>query len=102
MLGNLLSNALRFTPRGGTITVAAVRGDDGVVLSVSDTGAGISPENLPYLFDRFWQAGRAGVAQGSGLGLAIAKGIVSAHRGRIWVESAIGRGSKFSVFLPGA
>ncbi len=102
MLGNLLSNALRFTPRAGTITVAAVRGDDGVVLSVSDTGAGISPENLPYLFDRFWQAGRAGVAQGSGLGLAIAKGIVSAHRGRIWVESAIGRGSKFSVFLPGA
>ena len=100
MLGNLLSNAIRFTPAGGTITIAAGRAADGVELTVRDSGRGIVADDLPHLFDRFWQARRAGAAPGAGLGLAIAKGIVEAHRGRIAVESEVGRGSAFSVLLP--
>lgn len=100
LLGNLLTNALRFTPAGGDITVSAKAARDGVVLTVRDSGGGIKTEHLPHLFDRFWQVRQAGVAQGSGLGLAIAKGIVEAHRGRIAVESDVGRGSVFSILIP--
>jgi PAS domain S-box-containing protein len=102
VLGNLISNALRFTGAGGAVTLAASRHAHGVVISVRDTGMGIAPEHLSHLFDRFWQVSRSGVASGSGLGLAIAQGIVHAHHGRIWVESEIGQGSMIAFVLPAA
>lgn len=100
LLGNLLGNALSFTPTGGAVTVGASAGPDGVTILVRDTGAGIAPEHVPHIFDRFWHAEQHGVAGGAGLGLAIAKGIADAHHGRIWVDSAVGRGSTFFVLLP--
>ena len=99
VFSNLLSNAIKFTPEGGTIRVSAqVRGNE-VVFSVADSGPGIAPDEIGYLFDRFWQATHARRA-GAGLGLAIAKGIVEAHGGRIWVESELGRGTVFAFSLP--
>jgi signal transduction histidine kinase len=73
--------------------------DDPVRFSVADTGPGISPHDLPLLFDRFWQGAREGRG-GAGLGLAIARGIVDGHGGRIWVESEVGRGTTFYFTLP--
>jgi PAS domain S-box-containing protein len=96
---NLISNAMKFTPPGGVITVSAVRGEREVVFSVSDTGIGIASDDLPHLFDRFWQAPRAR-RRGAGLGLAIVKGIVEAHGGRLWVESAVGSGTTCSFTVP--
>jgi PAS domain S-box-containing protein len=101
VLANLIGNALKFTEPGGSITVSArVTDDNRVVVSVADTGRGIRADDLPRLFDRFWQASRGDLKRGTGLGLAIAKGIVEAHDGRIWVESAEGRGATFSFSLP--
>jgi PAS domain S-box-containing protein len=99
---NLIGNAIKFTPPGGRITVGAAPHNGAVVFSVADTGRGIGPDGLPRVFDRFWQAMRAD-RQGAGLGLPITKGIVEAHGGRIWVESALGRGSTFffSIGNPG-
>jgi PAS domain S-box-containing protein len=96
---NLIGNAIKFTEAGGRITVGAATRDDDVVFWVADTGRGIPPENLPRIFDRFWQATSAG-RQGAGLGLAITKGIVEAHGGRIWVESTAGSGSTFFFTIP--
>ncbi len=96
---NLLGNAVKFTPAGGRITVGARPGGKEVVFWVADTGEGISAAHVPRLFDRFWQA-RKGERRGAGLGLAIAKGIVEAHGGRIWVDSAPGQGSKFHFTVP--
>jgi signal transduction histidine kinase len=96
---NLIGNAIKFTQAGGLITARAAARDDEVVFSVADTGRGIASENLPHVFDRFWQATRAG-HQGAGLGLPITKGIVEAHGGRIWVESAPGSGSTFFFAIP--
>lgn len=96
VLGNLLSNALRHTPAGGVVTVASVRTGDGVELSVSDTGTGISPERLPHVFDRF---SRAPDSPGAGLGLAIARSLVEAHGGEIRAESGQG-GTTISFVLP--
>jgi PAS domain S-box-containing protein len=101
VLSNLVGNAIRFTPAGGRIVVRAAPGGDEVVFSVSDSGVGIAPEHLPFVFDRFWQA-RKSERAGAGLGLAIARGIVEAHGGRIWVESEPGRGSTFWFTLPAA
>ncbi len=101
VLENLVGNAIKFTPDGGTITVSATHDADEVRFSVADTGAGIPAQSLPHIFDRFWQARRAG-SRGAGLGLAICKGIVEAHGGRIWVESTEGRGSTFSLTIPAA
>lgn len=99
VFSNLAGNALKFTPEGGTVTLRArSRGED-VLFGVSDTGPGISPEQLPYVFDRYWQA-RNGDRRGAGLGLSIAKGIVEAHGGRIWVESTPGKGTTFFFTLP--
>jgi PAS domain S-box-containing protein len=98
---NLIGNAIKFTKAGGSITVGAVSRDHEVTFRVADTGSGIAPENLPRVFDRFWQASRPGRA-GAGLGLPITKGIVEAHRGRIWVESAAGSGSTFFFTIPTA
>ena len=98
-VGNLVGNAIKFTPRGGTVTLSVTRDDDGVLFRVEDTGVGIAPENIPHLFDRFWQAHEA-VRGGAGLGLVIAHGIADGHGGRIEVESQPGRGSAFTLVLP--
>ncbi len=96
---NLIGNAIKFTQAGGRITVGAAPRNDELVFWVADTGCGMAPESLPHVFDRFWQATRAD-RQGAGLGLPITKGIVEAHGGRIWVESALGRGSTFFFTIP--
>lgn len=96
---NLLGNAAKFTPAGGQITVGARPGEREIVFWVADTGSGIAAADVPRLFDRFWQA-RKGERRGAGLGLSIAKGIVEAHGGRIWVDSALGRGSTFAFTVP--
>jgi signal transduction histidine kinase len=99
VFSNLIGNAIKFTPAGGHVLVAAERREGLVCFAVSDTGTGIPPEDLPHLFDRFWQAQRAD-RRGAGLGLAIVKAIVEAHGGRIWVESTPGKGSTFYFTLP--
>lgn len=99
VMSNLIGNALKFTPRGGSVIVRATPRDESVVFSVSDTGSGIPKENLNDIFSPYWQAKRA-ERLGAGLGLAIAKGIVEAHGGRIWVESEPGRGTDFYFSLP--
>jgi signal transduction histidine kinase len=99
LLGNLLANAIRLTPVGGRLDVRAERAGDLIQVLVSDTGPGISPDDVPLLFERFWQGTREGRGS-AGLGLAIARGIVEGHGGRIWVESEIGRGSTFFFTLP--
>jgi PAS domain S-box-containing protein len=100
VLANLIGNALKFTERGGSITVSARVNDERVVVSVADTGRGVNADDLSRLFDRFWQASRGDLKRGTGLGLAIAKGIVEAHDGRIWVDSVEGKGASFSFSLP--
>ena len=98
LFSNLVGNAVKFTPDGGTITVRAVP-DNGIVrFSVTDTGPGISADELPHVFDRYYQAQRRN-RDGIGLGLSIARGIVEAHGGRIWAESEEGKGSTFSFTL---
>jgi signal transduction histidine kinase len=99
VFSNLVGNAVKFTPTGGTVTLSATRADGKVQCSVIDTGPGIPPAQLSRLFGKFWQAKR-GDGRGVGLGLAIAKGIVEAHGGTIKVESEMGRGSVFSFVLP--
>jgi len=99
LLGNLLGNALKFTPAGGRVRIGAEQVGDEARISVADTGAGIPPEDLPHLFDRYWQA-RSSRRAGAGLGLAIARGIVEAHGGRIRAESEVGVGTTFTVTLP--
>jgi signal transduction histidine kinase len=98
-ISNLVGNAIKFTPAGGKITVRTRSTGEEVVVSVIDTGAGISPEQLPLVFDRYWQSSRTD-REGAGLGLAIAKGIVEGHGGRIWIESTLGQGATASFTLP--
>lgn len=101
VLSNLLSNAVKFTPEGGTIDAHAQRDGDFVRFAVVDTGAGIPADELPNLFGRFYQtACNTQKKKGLGLGLSICKGLVEAHGGRIWVESAPGVGSGFNFTLP--
>jgi PAS domain S-box-containing protein len=102
LLGNLVRNAVKFTPSDGTIVIGARRGGDGVILFVRDTGPGIPPELHQRIFDRYWHDPRGARKRGSGLGLSIAKGIAQAHGGRIWVESEVGKGATFFVTLPSA
>jgi signal transduction histidine kinase len=99
VLGNLISNAIKYTPEGGTVEVSAEQVDDEVVFAVRDTGSGVSPKQLPHVFDRFWQAAPK-ARLGSGFGLTIAKGVVEALGGRIWVESRPGDGTTFFFTLP--
>jgi signal transduction histidine kinase len=102
VLGNLVSNALHHTPRGGRVTLAARATPAGVQLTVADTGDGIAPEHLPNIFERFYRAdaARAAADGGSGLGLAIVKSLVEAHGGQVGVESTPGRGTAFTITLP--
>ena len=102
VLFNLISNALRHTPSGGTITIVGEIKEDRVVIKVQDTGSGITPEDLPHVFERFYRAdrSRARTSGGSGLGLTIAKQIIEAHSGKIWAQSWLGAGSTFAFSLP--
>jgi two-component system OmpR family sensor kinase len=99
---NLVGNALKFTPRGGTVTVEVAATPDGARIAVADTGIGIDPVELPHIFERFYRGARSSEARGSGsgLGLAIVRSIVDMHGGAVTVESAAGAGSRFSVDLP--
>ncbi len=104
VLGNLVSNALRHTPAGGCVTLSATVREGEVEIAVADTGVGISPEDLPYVFERFWRGerSRSREAGGTGLGLAIARQLVEMHGGKIHVESIPGKGSTFRFTLPAA
>ncbi|WP_437939509.1 sensor histidine kinase [Sorangium sp. So ce341] len=99
VLSNLVGNALKFTPQGGRVTLSVDRENEVARFGVADTGPGIPREDLQSIFERFWKAETPG-ERGTGLGLYIAKGIVDAHKGRIWVESEVGRGARFYVTLP--
>jgi signal transduction histidine kinase len=99
VLGNLLTNALKFTPAGGRIEIAAMAEDAAVRWSVEDTGPGVPPDQLPHLFDRFWQA-RPSDRRGLGLGLAIVNALVEAHGGRVWAESEPHRGTHVRFTVP--
>jgi signal transduction histidine kinase len=98
---NLFANALRYTPVGGHIELHAKGDGDAIVLSVVDSGQGIAPDHVPFVFDRFYKAdpSRARKAPGSGLGLSIAKAIIERHHGSIRVTSAPGR-TEFTIVLP--
>jgi signal transduction histidine kinase len=98
VFSNLIGNALKFTPSGGRVSVRGWRATSGVRFAVEDTGPGIPPEDQGHVFDRFWQAQKAGM--GTGLGLSIAKSIVEGHGGSIRVESTPGQGSRFEFSLP--
>ncbi|HXF64386.1 MAG TPA: HAMP domain-containing sensor histidine kinase [Caldilineaceae bacterium] len=103
VLSNLVANAVRHTPPGGAITLQAVQADGRVRITVADTGEGIAPDDLPFIFDRFWRADRArghSSGAGSGLGLAIANQLVKAHGGEIKVSSELGKGTTFVIELP--
>jgi signal transduction histidine kinase len=101
VLGNLVTNALRYTPVAGVITLGAHQGMSGVRLIVSDTGSGIEQDKLPYIFERFYrtEAARSQNEGESGLGLAIAKSIVEAHGGQIAAESRVGKGTSILITL---
>lgn len=102
VLYNLIQNAIRHTPPSGSISLATSLVPDGVKVEVTDTGEGITPEDLPRVFDQFFRGERSRSREtgGAGLGLAIAKRIIEAHHGQIWVESQVGRGARFSFVLP--
>ncbi|HET7089381.1 MAG TPA: ATP-binding protein [Anaerolineae bacterium] len=106
---NLVGNAVRYTPAGGSVTLNLKRRDGWAVFSVSDTGLGIPPEHLPHIFERFYrveksrshhEAGVNGASSGAGLGLSIAQWIAQSHGGRIEAESEVGKGTVFTVYLP--
>jgi signal transduction histidine kinase len=97
VLSNLLSNALRYTPRGGSVRVGASASDGQLRVSVRDTGPGIAPELLPFVFDRFYKSEES---RGAGLGLAIAKSLVVAHGGEIGATSVLGQGTEMTFTLP--
>jgi two-component system sensor histidine kinase BaeS len=101
-LGNLVANAIRFTPRGGKVVVGVRRVGDGYNLTVTDNGTGIAAEHLPHLFDRFYRAehSRSRTTGGSGLGLAITKHLIEAHQGTVSVTSTPNHGSTFIIQVP--
>jgi len=96
VLGNLIGNALKFTPPGGGVTLSARHETDAVTFSVADTGSGIAAEDLPHVFEQYWKHDD----KGTGLGLFIARSVVQAHHGRIWAESQPGAGTTFFFTLP--
>ena len=101
VLANLLENALKFTPENGTITLRLQDLNDKAIITISDTGIGISPDDLPHMFERFHRGRNASEYAGNGLGLAIVKAIVESYSGRVEAQSqGMGEGSTFSVILP--
>jgi signal transduction histidine kinase len=105
LLLNLVTNAIKYTPRGGRVEVSVTRRpNDEIAIAVRDTGIGIAASDLPHVFDRFWRAdrarSRASERAGSGLGLAISQWIAQAHGGTLTVQSRLGRGSVFTAVLP--
>jgi signal transduction histidine kinase len=101
ILTNLLSNALKYSEAGREVTVTLTRRDDLVITTVTDRGKGISPDELPHLFQRYFRTGAARQQrEGLGLGLYVSRMLVDAHGGQIWVESELGKGSSFSFSLP--
>jgi two-component system, chemotaxis family, sensor kinase Cph1 len=101
VLSNLVGNAVKFSPDSGTVTIGATVRDADCEIWIEDQGPGIGPDQLPHIFDRYWQAPGA-VSRGFGLGLYISRGIVHAHGGQIRVESTLGKGSRFLFTLPTA
>jgi len=99
-LVNLIHNAIKFTPPGGSITCKVNASKEGVLFTVADTGVGISGEDLPRIFERFYKVEQSRRGSGTGLGLSIARHLVEAHGGKIWAESEPGKGSKFSIIIP--
>ena len=97
LLGNLVGNALKFTPEGGRVALRVSRSDHQVRFEVADNGPGIAPENVPHIFEQYWK----GAGQGTGLGLFIARSIARAHRGDLQVKTAPGAGATFFFTLPG-
>jgi two-component system sensor histidine kinase BaeS len=102
MVGNLLSNAIRYTPRGGTVAVRVSRAEGQLCLEVSDTGIGIPPEDQARVFEEFFRSAnaRSRTAEGTGLGLAIVKAVVEQHHGSITLHSTPGQGTRFVVRFP--
>jgi signal transduction histidine kinase len=98
VLSNLIGNAIKFTPEGGTVTLHAQPRDGTLSVTIADTGRGIAPDDLAHIFDRYWRPKRSDV-EGTGLGLYIARGIVEAHGGRVWAESST-QGATFVFTLP--
>ncbi len=100
MISNLLDNAVKYTPEGGTISFSTQREEGQALLQVSDSGIGIPPNELPYVFNKFYRASNVQNTVGTGLGLSIVKSIAEIHGGRVWVDSTGGRETKFTVVLP--
>jgi two-component system sensor histidine kinase ResE len=103
VLSNIVANALRHTPRGGKITLSVQMRAGQAQILIEDTGEGIQPGDLPYIFERFWKGDRARSrvgGEGSGLGLAISRNLVEAHGGTIQVESEVGVGTTFIIEIP--
>ena len=100
MLSNLLDNAIKYTPSGGSVDVSVSEGDSQISVSVRDTGIGISSNDLSRIFERFYRGDRSRSEAGIGLGLSLARAIARAHGGEITVTSAINQGSTFTVTLP--
>lgn len=101
MIGNLIENAVKYTPEQGVISFTMEPEQDQVIMRVNDNGPGIPPSDLPYVFDKFFRASNAPDSlPGTGLGLSIVKSIVESHNGRVWVDSKLGNGTSFSVVLP--
>jgi signal transduction histidine kinase len=102
ILSNLVENAVRYTPEGGTVTVFSDRAEGGIQIAVRDTGVGIAPDHLSRIFERFYRVdpARSRDAGGTGLGLSIVRHLVEAHGGRVHAESAISRGTTVIAFFP--
>jgi two-component system, OmpR family, sensor histidine kinase BaeS len=100
VITNLLSKALKFTPPGGQVRISLSQGGGKARLEVSDTGAGISPDDQAHVFDRLWRGADAAQTAGSGIGLAVAAELARAHEGSIDVSSELGSGSRFTLVLP--
>jgi signal transduction histidine kinase len=98
VIANLLDNAVKYTPAGGSVNIRVRNMETSVLVQVQDAGIGIPEDYMPHIFDAFYRA--PGTEKGSGLGLSIAKTIVTAHGGEIWVESKSDKGSTFSFTLP--
>jgi two-component system, OmpR family, phosphate regulon sensor histidine kinase PhoR len=100
MISNLLDNAVKYTPEGGTVTFSTQREQDQILVRVSDSGIGIPATDLPYVFNKFYRASNVQNTAGTGLGLSIVKSVAEIHGGRVWVDSTDGGGTKFTVVLP--